>query len=120
MEELVGRLWHQFIAAPSAEHEQARIHLNGCARAPSSCCSRGRWGHHRTPARQTKNGGRGWLQEIAGSATHDHLPMLDTDSLALPPSIAIFQERALNRFCLWLATLAACHIDTGHWIDDNL
>lgn len=125
MEELVGRLWHQFITrAASAEHEQARIHLNEVKR-PIELLFRAAGGgttvRLREATAQERGGARSWLQKIAGSATHDHLPMLDTDSLALPPSIAIFQERALNRdLYLWLATLAACHIDTGHWIDDNL
>ncbi|MGE5452675.1 MAG: nitric oxide reductase activation protein NorD [Acidobacteriota bacterium] len=124
MEELVGRLWHQFITrAASVEHEAARVQLTDMRRA-IELMFRAAGGSAtlrlREATTQQRGGPRSWLQKVAGSATHDSLPTLDADSLALPPSIAVFGDRKLNRdLYLWLATLAACHVDTGHWVDDN-
>lgn len=124
MEELVGRLWHQFIIrAASAEHEQARVHQSEVRRA-IELMFRAAGGSAAIrlseSAAQQRGGPRSWLQKIAGSGTHDHLPTLDTDSLALPTSIAVFAHKEWNRdLYLWLATLAACHVDTGRWIEDN-
>ncbi|MDE1997933.1 MAG: VWA domain-containing protein [Burkholderiales bacterium] len=125
MEELVGKLWHQFITrAASSDHEEAIVHLSEMRRA-IEILFRAAGGDAtvrlREAAAQQHGGARSWLQRIAGSATHDALPMVDPESLALPPSIAVFDEAPLNRdLYLWLATLAACHVDTGRWIDDNL
>ncbi len=124
MEELVGRLWHQFITrAASVEHEAARVHLTDMRRA-IELMFRAAGGSAtvrlREATAQQRGGPRSWLQKIAGSATHDTLPALDTDSLSLPISIAVFTQRELNRdLYLWLASLAACHVDTGRWIEDN-
>lgn len=125
MEELVGRLWHQFITrAASAEHEQARVQLADVRRAIEllfRAAGGGATVRFREATAQQRGGPRSWLQKIAGSGTHDSLPVLDADSLALPASIAVFAERELNRdLYLWLATLGACHVDTGRWVEDNL
>lgn len=124
MEELVGRLWHQLITrAASVEYEQARVHQADMRRA-IEMLFRAAGGSAtirlREATAQQRGGPRSWLQKIAGSATHDTLPMLDTDSLALPASIAVFAHPDQNRdLYLWLATLAACHVDTGRWVEDN-
>ena len=124
MEELVGRLWHQFITrAASAEHDTARVHLGDMQRAIEllfRAAGGGATVRVRQATEQQRGGARNWLQKIAGSGTHDALPGLDSDSLSLPPSIAVFHDRSLNRdLYLWLATMAACYVDTGKWISDN-
>ena len=124
MEELVGRLWHQFITrAASAEHDSARVHLADMQRAIEllfRAAGGGATVRVRQATEQERGGTRNWLQKIAGSAKLEALPALDTDSLSLPPSIAVFSDRDLNRdLYLWLATLAACYVDTGQWISDN-
>ena len=62
---------------------------------------------------------RGWLQK-AGSGGARHRAKLDADTLALPPVIAVFDDKALNRdLYLWLAALAAVFRDQGDWIAGN-
>ena len=124
MEELVGRLWHQFITrAASVEHDTARVHLAEMQRAIEllfRAAGGGATVRVRQATEQQRGGARNWLQKIAGSATQEALPGLDADSLSLPPSIAVFSQRSLNRdLYLWLATLAACYVDTGQWVSDN-
>lgn len=124
MEELVGKIWHQWITrAASVEHEQARVHLDQVQRAIEMLFRSGGGSPHVrvTRSSEAQHGGtRTWLQRIAGTGTHAALPQLDAESLALPPSIAVFADPALNRdLYLWLAVLAAHHHPTGQWVADN-
>lgn len=124
MEELVGKIWHQFITrAANLEHEQARVHLSDMQRTIEMLFRSGGGSPHVrvTQAADSAHGGtRTWLQRVAGSGTHAALPQLDQDRLALPPSIAVFDDVALNRdLYLWLSVLASCHHDTGQWVADN-
>ena len=125
MEELVGRLWHRFITrAASTEHEAARVPLHDMQRTIDVLfkAAGGPAAMRVCEAQdQVRGGPRTWLQHIAGSGTHEALPLLDTDSLSLPVSLAVFKERALNQdLYIWLAVLAACHVNTGQWIEDNV
>ncbi|MDE2402545.1 MAG: VWA domain-containing protein [Burkholderiales bacterium] len=124
MEEWIGRRWHQFITrAASTEHDRARVHLDEMRR-PIEMLFKAAGGSGavrlRIASAQERGGPRSWLQKVAGSGTHDELPQLDADSLALPASIAVFAETGLNRdLYVWLAVMAACHVASGDWVADN-
>jgi hypothetical protein len=54
---------------------------------------------------------RRWLQRVAGSNEKVALARRDAETLRLPPEIAAFPEKALNRdLYLWLAALAATDV----------
>ncbi len=125
MEELVGRVWHKLITrAASTEFDAARVTLAEMRR-PIELLFRAAGGSPllglREAQDQRRGGPRGWLQRVAGSGFEAALPALDTNSLALPANLAVFNERALNRdLYIWLAALAAFHNPSGGWIASNL
>jgi len=70
---------------------------------------------------QAVGGQRHWLQKLAGSGTRADIAQLEPDVLALPGTLAVFDDVQLNRdLYLWLAMLSACFESSGHWISDNL
>src|SRR5690606_16595531 len=65
-------------------------------------------------------GPRDWLQRIAGSGTHAATGRLEPEALSLPPTVAVFDDAALNRaLYLWLAAMASVIVPSGDWITDN-
>ena len=57
---------------------------------------------------------------MAGSGVRADMARLEPDVLALPASLAVFSDRALNRdLYLWLAIQSACFKHSGNWIADN-
>jgi nitric oxide reductase NorD protein len=112
MEEFVGGLWHKFITGvaersyPQAAVNLAEVEktvgiffraLGGDAGLRIAAASSGE--HH---AR------RRWLQRLAGSGERAAPARIDGITLRLPPQLAAFPERSLNRdLYLWLAALAA-------------
>ncbi len=61
------------------------------------------------------------LQKISGKSQQASLAWQDDESLRLPPSLAVFPEKALNRdLYIWLAVLAAHHQGKfNYWALDN-
>ncbi len=124
MEELVGRVWHKLITrAASTEFDAARVTLAEMRR-PIELLFRAAGGSPLMSLReaqdQRRGGPRGWLQRVAGTGFEAALPALDTNSLALPATLAVFEDRALNRdLYIWLAAMAAFHVATGNWLADN-
>lgn len=112
MEEWIGQQWHRLItrwAEPS--HTAAAVSLDEM-RKPLGLllrCGGGPAGMRIGPAAARGHGGpRGWAQRVAGSGTRAPLPEFHHDLLALPPTVAVFPEKALNRsLYLWLAALAS-------------
>ena len=75
-----------------------------------------------TASAQKIGGRRSWVQKIAGYGERAAVTSLDGETLALPPTIAVFDSRELNRaLYLWLAALAASHETTSAgWLADNV
>lgn len=125
MEELVGRWWHQAITkvtrqdypgeAVPLQEMQKTIGIFFRAAGGSAAL-------RFTPASlQTVGGQQHWLQKLAGSGQRADIGQLEPDVLALPASLAVFDDVQLNRdLYLWLAMLSACFESSGHWIRDNL
>lgn len=125
MEEWVGAQWHRFInKAASRQHAHAAVHLPDMQRAIGMLFRAGGGGHavRVAPATDVRSGGpRGWVQRIAGSGTHAATGRLEPEALSLPPTVAVFDDTALNRaLYLWLAAMAAVMEPTGDWLTDNL
>jgi nitric oxide reductase NorD protein len=124
MEEWVGQQWHRFIShVADRQHPAAAVRLPEMQRAIGMLfrAGGGAAGMRVAPAAATRTGGaRSWLQRVAGSGTHATLGRLEPEVLALPASIAVFDDVALNRsLYLWLAALAAQLEPTGDWLADN-
>jgi nitric oxide reductase NorD protein len=124
MEEWVGAQWHRFIQrAASREHAQAAVHLSDVQRSIGMLFRAGGGAHgvRVAPAAEVRAGGpRGWLQRVAGSGTHAATGRLECEALSLPPTVAVFEDEALNRsLYLWLAAMAAVIQATGDWMGDN-
>ena len=125
MEEWVGQRWHRWITrAADRSHAQAAVELAQVQRLLATFfrAAGGRGAVRLTAAGDQRVGGpRGWLQRLAGSGETEALTRLDTDTLALPPRIAVFADRDANRdLYLWLAALSA-HLPAraADWIDAN-
>lgn len=125
MEELVGRWWHEALVklttpAPTA----ATVHLAdmrttiglmfraaggaGTARLAPASLQRTASAPH-------------WLQRLAGSGGRAALPACDADVLALPDSLSVFDDRALNHdLYLWLALLGAHWSPHPDWVLGNV
>ncbi|WP_296495539.1 VWA domain-containing protein [Rhodoferax sp.] len=125
MEEMIGRWWHQAITkATRLDHPAAAVQLQDmqktigiffrAAGGPNSL--------RFTPASlQAVGGQRHWAQKLAGSGQRADTAQLEPDVLALPATLAVFDDAQLNRdLYLWLAMLSACWLPGSHWIRDNL
>ena len=124
MEEKVGLWWHRFITRLADDsHPEAAVELDEVARAIGMLyrAGGGHAGVRVVPvADSTHSGPRAWLQRIAGSGQRCAQSRLDSETLALPPQLAVFPNRNLNRdLYLWLAALAAVIEPSGDWIADN-
>lgn len=125
MEELVGRWWHQAITkATRLDHPGAAVHLQDMEKIIGIFfrAAGGPAALRFTPASMQRVGGqRHWLQKLAGSGQRADLGQLEPDVLALPATLAVFDDAQLNRdLYLWLAMLSACFKPSGDWISDNL
>lgn len=129
MEEWIGQQWHRLITHWAAGgHPEAAVTLEE-VRKPLGLlfrCGGGPAAMRIAPAAdRTVGGPRGWLQRAAGAGTRAALPEYQSDVLALPATLAVFADRALNRdLYLWLAALGsqwhtARPAQTG-WLAHNL
>lgn len=120
----MGAQWHRFIQrAANRQHDHAAVHLPDVQRAIGMLFRAGGGAHavRVAPGTDARIGGaRGWLQRVAGSGTHATTGRLEPEALSLPPSVAVFEDTALNRaLYLWLAAMAAVMAPTGDWLVDN-
>ncbi|MBP5991711.1 MAG: VWA domain-containing protein [Piscinibacter sp.] len=124
MEEWIGERWHRWITRAADRSFPAQAVALAEVKAAAAMLFHAVGGGHGVrvvPAGESRAGGsRGWLQKIAGSGRRAATAKLDADTLALPPVIAVFDDKALNRdLYLWLAALAAAHEGPGDWIAGN-
>ncbi|PIY29892.1 MAG: VWA domain-containing protein, partial [Comamonadaceae bacterium CG_4_10_14_3_um_filter_60_42] len=125
MEELVGRWWHQALTrATRLDHPGAAVQLQDMQKCIGIFfrTAGGPAALRFTPASmQVVGGQRHWLQKLAGSGQRADTAQLEPDVLALPATLAVFDDAQLNRdLYLWLAMLSARFVPSGHWIRDNL
>jgi nitric oxide reductase NorD protein len=112
MEEWVGGLWDRFITRSARrDHPAAAVQLSDIEKTAGVLfrAMGGDAGLRVAPAVEERHGARRrWLSRIAGSDEKSAQAALDDETLRLPPSIAWFPERALNRdLYLWLIAQAA-------------
>ncbi|MBA56798.1 MAG: nitric oxide reductase [Pseudomonadales bacterium] len=118
MEEAVGKLWHRWITrAAQTEYDDARVELKSIRKklALYFHAFGGQPGLAIKPAsREQWQARRSLLEKIAGVEWQTQLCWRDDETLFMPGSIALFNERELNEHLfLWLAALAAS--DDPQW-----
>lgn len=112
MEELVGKLWHNWITkAAGGSYPQAAVKLAEVEKT-AGILFRAFGGDPglkvAAAISETHGAHRSWLQRLAGSGEKAALAKRDAETLRLPPEIAAFPDKSLNRdLYLWLAALAA-------------
>jgi len=124
MEEMVGHWWHQAITRVTRQHHPAAaVQLQDMQKAIGIFfrAAGGPAALRVSPASMQAVGGqRHWLQKLAGNGQRADTAQLEPDVLALPATIAVFDDAQLNRdLYLWLAMLSACFVPSGDWIIDN-
>ncbi|GAB6043175.1 VWA domain-containing protein [Endothiovibrio diazotrophicus] len=125
MEEQVGELWHRLVTRlAEGPNIRAAVRLAEVERTVGVLFRAlgGDGGLRVEAAEATGNRARRrWLARIAGSGERVALAWRDEQALRLPPVVAWFAERALNRdLYLWLAALAAADDGAaGDWFSRN-
>ncbi|MFT3858711.1 MAG: VWA domain-containing protein [Aquabacterium sp.] len=115
MEEWVGQWWHRVVTRlADRQHPQAAVRLEDM-RKQLGVIFRGMGGlpawRLSAAAERTHQGPRGLLQKIAGTGERFAQPVLDAETLALPPVLALFDQAELNReLYLWLAAQGAMRL----------
>lgn len=112
MEEWVGGLWDRFITKVARrDHPQAAVHLADVEKMLGVLFRAlgGDAGLRVAAAADTRHGARRRLLErVAGTGEKAAHATLDLETLRLPPTLAWFPDRTLNRdLYLWLIALAA-------------
>ena len=125
MEEWIGERWHRLIDRAADRSFAAQgVALADVERSVGLLfrAAGGEAAMRVVPAAQARIGGpRTWLQRLAGSGQRAALALLDRDTLALPPRLAVFDDAELNRdLYLWLAVLAAASEPCVDWVAGNL
>ncbi|MCC8987891.1 MAG: VWA domain-containing protein [Candidatus Contendobacter sp.] len=114
MEEHVGSLWHRLITRAAQRHyPDAAVTLADIEKTAGLLFRAfgGDPGLRVAAAAATRHGARRhWLVRVAGLGEKTALPCRDAETLQLPPELALFPQRELNRdLYLWLIALAAAH-----------
>ena len=112
MEEFIGKLWHNWVTkAAGGSYPEAAVKLAEVEKTAGILFRAfgGDPGLKVAAATAESHGARRrWLQRVAGSGEKAALARRDCETLRLPPEIAAFPEKSLNRdLYLWLAALAA-------------
>jgi nitric oxide reductase NorD protein len=119
MEEFVGGLWHRFITrVADKNHPEAAVSLSEVEKTAGILFRAlgGDPGLRVAQAANTEHGARRrLLQRIAGSGEKVTHASVDGETLSLPPTIAFFPEKSLNRdLYFWLIALAANDSEARH------
>lgn len=125
MEEFIGKLWHNWVTkAAGAHHPQAAVKLAEVEKT-AGILFRAFGGDAglkvAAATAETHGAHRRWLKRLAGSGERVAQARRDEETLRLPPEIAAFPDKALNRdLYLWLAAQAACDLAPGQpWFIRN-
>lgn len=115
MEELIGKLWHNWVTKAAGGHyPDAAVTLPEIEKTAGILFRAfgGNPGLKVAAATAEQHGARrNWLQRLAGSQEKVSQARRDAETLRLPPEIAAFPDKSLNRdLYLWLAAQAACDI----------
>jgi nitric oxide reductase NorD protein len=115
MEEFIGKLWHNWVTKAAAGHyPDAAVKLGEVEKTAGILFRAfgGDPGLKVAAATLEEHGARRtWLQRIAASNERIAQGRRDAETLRLPPEIAAFPEKSLNRdLYLWLAALAASDV----------
>ena len=118
MEEFIGKLWHNWVTkAAGGHHPQAAVKLADVEKTAGILFRAfgGDPGLKVAAATAEQHGARRrWLERLAGSNEKTAPARRDAETLRLPPEIAAFPDKALNRdLYLWLSALAACDTAPG-------
>lgn len=124
MEEMVGRWWHHAVTRLAQRgNPAATVHLKDVQKLIGVMfrAAGGSAALRLAPASEQHSGGpRSWLQKVAGSGRRADTARLEPDVLALPASLAVFDDKKLNRdLYLWLAIQSAFFEHSGNWVFDN-
>lgn len=125
MEELVGRWWHEALVKLIAPPPTAATVRLADMRATIGLMFRAAGGAgtvRLAPASLQRTADAShWLHRLAGAGGRAALPACDTDVLALPDSLSVFDDRALNHdLYLWLALLGAHWSPHPDWVLGNV
>ena len=115
MEEFVGKVWHNWVTRTAAGHyPEAAVKLAEVEKTVGILFRAfgGDPGLKVAAATAETHGARRrWLQRLAGTGEKQALARRDAETLRLPPEIAAFPDKTLNRdLYLWLAALAASDV----------
>lgn len=115
MEEFIGKLWHNWVTKAAGGHyPQAAVKLVDVEKTAGILFRAfgGDSGLKVAAATAEQHGARRrWLERLAGSNEKVSQGRRDAETLRLPPEIAAFPEKSLNRdLYLWLSAIAACDI----------
>jgi nitric oxide reductase NorD protein len=115
MEEFIGKLWHNWVTKAAGGHyPQAAVKLADVEKTAGILFRAfgGDPGLKVAAATAEQHGARRrWLQRLAGSDERVAQARRDAETLRLPPEIAAFPEKSLNRdLYLWLSAIAACDV----------
>jgi len=125
MEEWVGGLWHKYITRKAnPEFDDARVSFDDVHKSVGMIFrALGGDAIKRVEAATGREylSRKSLLQKISGDTQLISLAWQDDESLRLPESLAIFEEKSLNYdLYIWLAVLAAHHGGSfTHWAQDN-
>ena len=119
MEEFIGKLWHNWVTRTAAGHyPDAAVTLADVEKTAGILFRAfgGDPGLKVAAATVEAHGARRrWMQRLAGTNERIAQGRRDAETLRLPPEIAAFPEKSLNRdLYLWLAALAASDVAPTH------
>ena len=125
MEEWVGGLWHKYITRKAnPEFDEARVEFEQVSKSVSMVFRA--LGGDVVKRVEAATGReyltrKSFLQKVSGDNQLVSLAWQDEESLRLPESLAVFNDKTLNYdLYIWLAVLAAHHNGKfRHWAKDN-
>jgi nitric oxide reductase NorD protein len=115
MEEFIGKIWHNWVTKAAGGHyPQAAVKLADVEKTAGILFRAFGGDPGLKVAAATANqhdARRTWLQRLAGTNEKVSQARRDAETLRLPPEIAAFPDKALNRdLYLWLSAVAACDV----------